>query len=146
MVKSMSDSSQKVGVEVVIQNKDGKILLGKRKCPHGEGTWCLPGGHLEPGETFETAGKRETMEETGLDIEITEIMSVSTDGKYVTIGMKGKILNTTKVTEPRIMEPEKCEKWAWFDINDLPSPLFGPTERVIKSLVTGKFYVKGDGA
>ena len=41
------------------------------------------------------------------------------------------------------MEPEKCEGWDWYDLEDLPSPLFYPTEIVINSYKTGKnFYDK----
>ena len=57
----------RVGVGVFV-NKDGKILVGKRKGSHGAGTWALPGGHLEPGESFEACCKREVLEETGLTI------------------------------------------------------------------------------
>jgi 8-oxo-dGTP diphosphatase len=58
----------RVGVGVFVK-KDGKILVGKRKGSHGGGTWALPGGHLEPGESFETCCKREVLEETGLIID-----------------------------------------------------------------------------
>jgi 8-oxo-dGTP diphosphatase len=34
----------KVGVGVCIV-KDNKVLLGKRKNSHGDGTWAFPGGH-----------------------------------------------------------------------------------------------------
>ena len=40
----------RVGVGVIVQ-RDGRILLGKRLGAHGEGTWALPGGHLEFGES-----------------------------------------------------------------------------------------------
>ncbi len=46
----MENKRPKVGLGVLIF-KDGKVLLGKRKGAHGEGTWCPPGGHLEFGET-----------------------------------------------------------------------------------------------
>jgi len=36
----------KVGVGVIIV-KNNKILFGKRKNAHGEGSWSFPGGHLE---------------------------------------------------------------------------------------------------
>ena len=44
----------KVGVGVIIQNADGKILIGKRKGSHAP-FYSIPGGHLENGESFEEA-------------------------------------------------------------------------------------------
>jgi 8-oxo-dGTP diphosphatase len=42
----------KVGIGVIVYRK-GKILIGKRLSHHGAGTWEIPGGHLEFGESFE---------------------------------------------------------------------------------------------
>ena len=68
----------KVGVGVIIV-KEGKILLGKRKNAHGEGTWCPPGGHLELGESYEECAKRETFEETGLQIKNLQFITATND-------------------------------------------------------------------
>ena len=57
----------KVGVGVIVI-KDGKILLGKRKGPHGGGFWAFPGGHLEFNESLEDCARREVLEETGISI------------------------------------------------------------------------------
>ena len=57
----------KVGVGVIVV-RDGKVLLGKRRGAHGEGSWSFPGGHLEFNELLEICAKREAKEETGLEI------------------------------------------------------------------------------
>ena len=48
---------------------DGHAVLLVQRSAHGDnpGTWALPGGALEPGETPEQAALREAREETGLD-------------------------------------------------------------------------------
>lgn len=61
-----------VGVGVMIFDKDGMILLGKRKGSHGAGEYSFPGGHLEYGESFEECAKREVMEECGIEIKNLE--------------------------------------------------------------------------
>ncbi len=53
-----------VGAVVV---DDERLLLVLRGRPPGEGTWSIPGGHLERGETLAEAVVRELREETGLD-------------------------------------------------------------------------------
>ncbi|KAF6793786.1 Nudix hydrolase 1, partial [Colletotrichum musicola] len=54
----------RVGVAAIIQRKDGRVVVGKRQSSHGAGTWQLPGGHLEFGESFFDCAARETLEET----------------------------------------------------------------------------------
>ena len=53
------------GILFVIENTDNVLLL--RRGPNGDypGTWSVPAGHIEPGETPEQAARRETFEETG---------------------------------------------------------------------------------
>jgi len=50
---------------IVIENKEGKILL--TKSPKWNNKWTLPGGHIEPGESIENGLLREAKEETGLN-------------------------------------------------------------------------------
>jgi 8-oxo-dGTP diphosphatase len=126
------DNRPKVGVAVLVI-KDRKVLLGKRKSAHGQGTWSAPGGHLEFGETFEACAKRELLEETGLIAASAKKLWLSNDiflqsaKHYVTIFMivekfSGNIQN---------MESDKCEGWDWFDLNNFPSPLFLPLENLV---------------
>jgi 8-oxo-dGTP diphosphatase len=63
------------GVVVVIE-KEGAVLLGKRKGGFGAGKWGLPQGYIEFDEDFLSAAFREVKEETGLDVEIRAILNV----------------------------------------------------------------------
>ena len=55
--------------------KDGKILLQQREDFE---TWALPGGAIEAGETPAQAAVREAREETGLNVEITQLVGLYT--------------------------------------------------------------------
>jgi 8-oxo-dGTP diphosphatase len=113
----------RVGLGVLIV-EDGRVLMLKRKGSHGEGTWSLPGGHLEMGESFSDCARREMMEELGVEIEPSSVVSVSNDimyGKhYITIGVKATVLSGEIVNK----EPHKCDEIQWFPLGSLPSPLF----------------------
>lgn len=64
----------KVDSTAVIFDPDGqKILLTQRS---DNGRWCLPGGHMESGESVEEACVREVMEETGLQIQVNRLIGV----------------------------------------------------------------------
>jgi 8-oxo-dGTP diphosphatase len=56
-----------VGVGVVVLKGDS-VLLVRRGKPPNVGTWSLPGGAQELGETAEEAGRRELFEETGVTV------------------------------------------------------------------------------
>lgn len=64
-------------VDVIIELDGGRIVLIERKHePHG---WALPGGFVDEGETLAAAARREAKEETGLDVEITELFHCYSD-------------------------------------------------------------------
>jgi 8-oxo-dGTP diphosphatase len=56
-----------VGIGIVVL-KDDCVLLVRRGKPPGVGSWTLPGGAQELGETCEEAARRELAEETGLTV------------------------------------------------------------------------------
>lgn len=128
-----SEKRPKVGVGVLIRN-NGKVLLGKRKGAHGEGTWAPPGGHLEFGESIEDCALREVAEEAGIKVKPIESKAFTNDifekeqKHYITLFMVCDFISGT----PKLLELEKCEKWEWFSWNDLPKPLFVPIQNLKK--------------
>ena len=128
----------------MIQNEKGEVLLGLRQGSHGAGEWSFPGGHLEFGEKMFACARRETKEETDLDVREFELISVademryiiSDDKHYVNIGIKAKYQGG----DPHIMEPDKCLEWRWFSLDNLPEKILEGTELVIRNFKAGKIY------
>lgn len=121
----------RVGVGVIVV-RDGCVLLGQREGSHGAGTWALPGGNLEFGESVETCAARELAEETGLvaaDIQPARFTvdffpeSATHEARhYVTLFVEAVGVHG----EPQNLEPDKCAGWAWFAWDRLPEPVFAP--------------------
>ena len=121
--------------------KDGKILLGKRRGSHGEGEYAFPGGHLEHGESFEDCARRETREESGIEIEnirfgVLANITQYPPHHYVYIGT----VADWKSGEPTVRELDKCESWRWYALDALPQPLFEPCVHSIRAYATGQYY------
>ena len=125
----MHDASQrpKIGIAVFIR-RDGKFVVTKRAGAHGEGTWSIPGGHLEYGESWEQCAQREAMEEIGSEITNVQFLTVTNDiftaenKHYVTVWMTAD----WQANEPESKEPDKITSVQWTDFAHLPEPLFEP--------------------
>jgi ADP-ribose pyrophosphatase YjhB (NUDIX family) len=63
-------------VAAVIFEFEGGIVLTQRAIEPGYGKWTFPGGFVERGERAEAAAERETLEETGIELEVGEIIGL----------------------------------------------------------------------
>jgi 8-oxo-dGTP diphosphatase len=123
-----------VGVGVFIV-KDHKFLMIKRQGAHGRGTWSVPGGWVEGGESFEQTCKREVKEEVNLNIDnirfaaITNNIFKDENLHSITVWMIADL----KSNELKIIEPEKIAAIEWRDFDSLPDPLFLPWYDLLKS-------------
>lgn len=89
-----------------VPEKDGRIYLLRRGLDPRMGTWTYPAGYLELGETVEEAARRETLEETGLVVEITGLINVYSrpDAGVVVIVYRASVISG----QPRLC-PETLE-------------------------------------
>ena len=133
-----------IGVNVFVV-RDGKLLLGLRKNVFGDGMWALPGGHLEEGESMAAAGLRELDEETGMTGSQLEFVGLANTprgsrGHYVQVGFVVRDAQG----EPQLCEPDKCYRWQWFDLRELPEEIFSGHDRLI-DVFKSKSYFSDNG-
>ena len=64
----------------VVTNEAGEVLLIRRS---DNGNWALPGGAMDLGEALPQTAVRETLEETGIQVEITGLVGIYTDPRHV---------------------------------------------------------------
>ena len=62
-----------VGCGVLIEDVEGRVLLQKRS---DTGEWCIPGGGMEPIETFKETAIREVREEVGIEISDLKLFGI----------------------------------------------------------------------
>ncbi|MGE3909413.1 MAG: NTP transferase domain-containing protein [Chloroflexota bacterium] len=107
---------------------EGGILLGKRNQNPGKGKWSFPSGFVDRGEVVEDAARRETREETGLDIDITGLVGVySSPGNAVIV-----IAYAATVRGGTLQADDDLSELAAFDPADLPEMAFAHDERIIR--------------
>lgn len=138
------ETKPRVGIGVMIL-KNGKVLLGKRKGSHGSGEYAFPGGHLEYMESYKECALREIAEECGIEVEDINFQYLANIKQYapkhyVHIGLSAN----WKSGEPQVLEPDKLEHWGWYDINNLPEPMFVACSLAIEAHKTGLTFRDAD--
>lgn len=129
----------KVGVAAVVRDPDtGHVLFGLRRNSGGAGTWALPGGHLENGETFLGAAARELQEEVGLTVDEARTLFAmnAPHSPYGAHYIHVIVLVTAFTGEARVLEPDVCGGLAWHSIDNPPAPLFDAAAQVLPMLRT----------
>ncbi len=108
-----------IAADVIIE-VDGRIVLIERKnYPPG---WAIPGGFVDIGETVEDAALREMREETGLEVELTDLLGIYSRperdprGHTISVVYVGRAQGT-----PRADDDAKAA--ALFSLDALPEPL-----------------------
>lgn len=100
--------------------RGGKVLLGRRAAEPYRGTWDLPGGFLEAGETPERALARELREEIGARLRSARFLSFFTE----TYGRRGfpilAAVYRVRLAPGRLSHGSDVSKVRWFSRRRLP--------------------------
>lgn len=131
-----------VGVQCFLV-QDGHLLLGLRSGGFGAGTWGLPGGRLEEGETIMQAAARELVEETGIKLLLGEPIAM-VEAERADDHVQVAVWVHRWAGRPRRVEPTKCLEWSYLPIRSLREPLFGPSLALL-SVVGSLMYLSGNG-
>ena len=126
---------------VAITDDAGRLLLTKRS---DDGSWCLPGGRMNVGESLVHCARRECREELGHDVDIGDLLMVLSDPKHQThtypngtsyqfVGVVFRGRLGELVREP---DGEVSDR-GWFTADDLPSPLMATDAPAIHYALSG---------
>lgn len=109
---------------VIFDEKRKKVLLTQRA---DNGHWCLPGGHMESGESAAEACEREVWEETGLKVRATRLLGVYSNPDQLVIYKDGAkaffvVLNfEVKVVEGELRLSDETTAFGWFTLKEMAS-------------------------
>ena len=116
-----------VAAKAVIVNNEGKVLI-VRESPKDlnntqVGLWSLPGGRLEPGESFLDGLSRETMEEVGLEIEAGKPLCMG-EWRPMIRGVEHQIVAFFVCCKPlttNVRLSDEHDEYAWINPNERES-------------------------
>ena len=135
------DNAVRVGVGVMVRNAKGEVLMGLRSqnAKNERGKWTFPGGEVEFGETLVECAVREAREEFGIEVKPLRLLKVidhilpQEQQHWVNPVFEAELVRG----KPKIMEPHKIEKIAWFSINSLPENITVNLKQLFKDIKDG---------
>ena len=107
---------------VIFDEKREKVLLTQRT---DNRRWCLPGGHMESGESAAEACEREVWEETGLKVRATRLLGVYSNPDQLVIYKDGNkaffvVLNfEVQVLEGELGLSDETTAFGWFSLEEM---------------------------
>ena len=137
----------KIGVGVIILDSVKRILLERRS---DNGLWSLPGGSIDPGETFKQAIIREAKEETNLDIEISTLLGLYSspkEGRIVIYPDNGDVRHIVDavfiatITGGNLQKSHESIEIKFFDKDNLPRDIAPPVVKPLNDYLSGEKLV-----
>ena len=121
-------------VHLLFFREEQVLLLRRFNTGYEDGNYSVPAGHLDGGETVMAAAAREAQEETGLQLEMDNLIFSSVMHRiedeeridfFVHVrGWQGEPLNT---------EPDRCDELRWVKVNELPNNIIPYVKQAIQN-------------
>jgi 8-oxo-dGTP pyrophosphatase MutT (NUDIX family) len=112
------------GVTALVVDEREQVLMVQRS---DNGLWTLPSGIAEPGEEMATACAREVLEETGVVVQVEELISIQTVGPVVypnndVTSFVDHFFACRPIGGTAVVGDDESVAVGWFDPADLPEP------------------------
>jgi ADP-ribose pyrophosphatase YjhB (NUDIX family) len=120
----------KVAVGLVVESA-GRLLLVQRRLDPEAGKWSIPAGFVDAGEDPARAAEREGLEETGLIVQVIDLLAVYPRGGP-TEGADILIVYTARAVGGTLQPGDDAAQAAYFAPNALPELAFTSTEKIIE--------------
>lgn len=124
-----------VGAAILVLDERSRLLLMKRS---DNECWSVPGGSMEPGELVEAAAKRETLEESNLEIGEILLFGVFSGPEFFYKYPNGdEVYNVIIVYSSRdwhgeVQLNDEHTEWKWFAAHEIPENVSPPIKPVIE--------------
>jgi 8-oxo-dGTP diphosphatase len=122
----------KVAAAVLVE-RDGRVLLVRRVNQPYRGSWTLPAGFIDAGEDPGRAAERECLEETGLQVKVTQLMDVLS-GREHPRGADFVLYFRAEMLSGKLHPGDDADAAKFFPLDNLPSIAFKMTRRFLNSI------------
>ena len=126
----------KVAVGVVVLDQHGRLLLVQRGVGPGKGLWALPAGFVDAGEDPRAAAARETLEETGLVVDVGRVIDVYPTGSST--GASFFLAFEAQLVGGELAAADDAVDAAFFGADGLPELAFASTQDAVAMLRAGR--------
>ena len=120
-------------VAAIVRNERGELLMIQRT---DNGLWAIPGGAQDIGESVIDAVKREVKEETGINVEVTELSGIYSDPRHVIVYDDGEVRQEfslcfhAKPTGGKLRINSEARRVQWVSPSQLDSLNIHPSMRL----------------
>jgi len=124
-----------VGAAILVLDDQNRLLMMKRS---DNGCWGLPGGSTEPGEAVEEAARRETLEETNLQIGEMSLFGVFSGPElYYKYPNGDEVYNVTIIYlsydwHGEVKLNDEHTEWRSFQVDEIPQDVSPPIKPVLE--------------